>query len=146
MNRSLCHNCGNSNYLIVLKSGVTRCPICNCISGSKVLPIPTKIQSRVIAPAKVDLNASLSLLSAQLIAKYISKGMTTAEVATQLGITKATIYAKLRAHHLLRPAIKSDSIIHFTSADLHAAGVTRVNRFHKKTNVYRPSDRYCKRC
>jgi len=144
MNQTLCHNCKNSTYLIVLKSGVTRCPLCNCIFGSEVLPIPTKIQSRVVTPARIDMNADLSLISAQLIARYISKGMTTAEVATQLGITKATVYAKLRKHQLLKSSVSEDFKINMSQCDILTAGLKIIKKSKKANDSYRPSDRYCK--
>ena len=129
----ICHNCNYSNYLILLKSGVTKCPKCNCIFGSEALPIPTKIQNRVVIPAKIDMNADLSLLSAQLIATYIGKGMTTAEVANQLGITKATVYAKLRKHHLLKSSVSEDFKINMSQSDMLTAGWEAIR--NPKTSV-----------
>jgi len=128
MSIPLCHNCKYSAYLILLKSGVTRCPRCNCTFGNEALPIPTKLRSRIIIPAKIDMHSSLSIISAQLIARYIGQGMTTAEVAKQLGITKATVYAKLRKHGLIRPAISEDSTIHFTASDIYSAGRLKKNK------------------
>ena len=133
MSRPICHNCNYSNYLIVLQSGVTKCPRCNCIFGSETLPIPTKIQSRVVIPAKIDMHTSLSLLSAQLIATYIGKGLTTAEVANQLGITKATVYAKLRKHHMLDNTVSDHPTINVTSSDLYVAGWEAIAK--PKTSV-----------
>jgi len=122
MSRPICHNCNYSNYLILLSSGVTKCPICNCVFGSEALPIPTKIQTRVRIPAKIDMHTNISLLTAQLIARYIGQGMSTAEVATQLGITKATVYAKLRKHHMLDDTVSEHSKINAISSDLYVAG------------------------
>ena len=133
MRKFPCHRCGAEKYLVLHNGNDFPCPCCGCLYGSVPLPIPTIQPQRVLRPAIIDISQPIDKISAELMAYFLSNGRTVSEVARQMGITRATVYSKLKKYDLFHAEVSQDFKIHINAADFQAMGLR-----------YRKSDRYCK--
>ena len=78
------------------------------------------------------------MIVAQIMAFYITNGMTVRQVACQLGITHATVYSKLRKTGLMKPPSQSEAILNPTVGDFRQGGGLGTEFIViQKTNEYR---------
>jgi hypothetical protein len=96
MSKYECHFCDEWNGLILLLSGEYLCPRCATSLGYFTNPIPIVSRIDLKDIESIDIHQSLDEITCDLITFFVKNGMTISDVARQLGITRATVYAKLR--------------------------------------------------
>lgn len=117
-----CEICEKLDVTVLLRNKQNVCVACYSARCRAFSVMPDSVRDRVIVPTHINYNCSLDYISAQIMAFFISGGMTVSDVALQLGITRATIYRKLRKHKMLLPSVESQPIIGPTMSDLAVAG------------------------
>ncbi len=117
MRKNRCHRCDNSEFLILQEKYEFPCPCCGCLYGSLPLPIPTIQPHRLLSPAVIDINQPLDKITAEIMARFLSNGMTVSQCSRQLGITRATVYAKIKKYNLLDRTVYESSTIQINEAD-----------------------------
>jgi len=129
MRKPKCHRCGYSIYMILLSTGQRQCPLCGYFVGPEPIEVPILRSSRIVDIINIDLNLPLDEIGGRLCALFIGNGMTVSECARQLGITRATVYAKLRKYDLLKPIPPQNVKLHLLAGDAFTCG--GIHRFKK---------------
>lgn len=101
MKRNRCHWCKKLDGLIVFSDDKCLCPFCYSSFFVSVPVFPPKLPLRMPSLCIVTDDDSLDLMTAKIIAHFISRGFTISKVARQLGITRSTVYSKLKRHKLV---------------------------------------------
>jgi len=123
MKKLHCHRCGNESFLVLTENDNIPCPCCSCQYGGIVLTVPTITPERLVIADSIDIFQPLDLITTQLIAFFLGHGMTVTNCARQMGITRATIYARLKKHNLLQFKKTKPPTLSFNDSDLSMAGL-----------------------
>lgn len=70
----------------------------------------------------IDINGTLEYISAQLMCNFIHNGMSVSNVSRQLGMTRSTVYARLRKFGLIKPHDEDKVILQPTLDDIGLSG------------------------
>ncbi len=122
MMKYFCHHCEELSGLIVLVNGGGVCPRCykNLYLNEKSLPKP--ILKKLKPITKINTQTPLDMMQALLISWFLQNGMTISNIARQLGLTRSTIYAKLRKYNLWKPDDEHKLTVTPSDDDLLACG------------------------
>jgi len=124
MKKLQCHRCGNDKFLAISNNPEIPCPCCGCQYGGIVMSIPTITPERLLTPIDIDKVDTLDFTCAKIIAYYIAKGLSVSKVARQLGLTRATIYKKLRKYKMLQTKPNTPFRLNIQATDAFASGQT----------------------
>jgi len=91
-----CHICNEWNGLILLLSGECLCPRCATSLGYFTDPVPIVSRIDLKNVESIDMSGSLDEIVCDLVTFFVYQGMSISDVARQLGITRGTVYSKLR--------------------------------------------------
>lgn len=119
-----CHRCEKTNGLIIMDDGRTLCPFCYVKSEVSERPLPKIIRNKLRFRRVIDPRGTLDHIGAQLMVNFLVNGMTLTDVARQMGITRATVYAQLRRYGLIRPDDEDKPRLQPTLSDVAHAGGT----------------------
>ena len=120
----ICPNCDYQYYSIIMSNGNRMCPICKIVIKSAKKPHKWGIGTRVKHVEHVDLTGTIDFISAQIMAKFINRGMSISNVARQMGITTSTIYTKLAKYDMIILDPKKKIELAPTVSDLFFSGAT----------------------
>ncbi|MCK5609834.1 hypothetical protein KAR91_48630 [Candidatus Pacearchaeota archaeon] len=133
MKRRLCHFCQKRKVLIIFPNGDGLCPRCHSNLYLKEQPLPAVIRKQMNFTPVIDINGTLEYISAQLMCNFIHNGMSVSNVSRQLGMTRSTVYARLRKYNLIRPSDEDKVILQPTLSDIdHCNGLSRIRKVDKK--------------
>lgn len=119
-----CHSCGRADIMIVHRNGRELCPRCDSELFARTIPGRKDLLKRIVPVHLIDFTCHLDKICAQLMAFYLSNGLSISECARQLGITRSTVYATLRRNGLLRPPTQTDIVLNPNLGDFIQAGGT----------------------
>ena len=122
MRKKQCHRCNNENFLAVTSDPEIPCPCCGCQYGSIVVSIPSITPSRLKIISDIDISEPLDITLTKIVAFFIGNGMSVADVAKQLGTSRATIYARLKKYNLLKTQSNDPFQLHINAMDDFTSG------------------------
>jgi len=123
-----CHYCQSLKGLIILRSGLSICPKCLYDLPLDNGPLPAVIRNQFFFSPVIDPRGSLDFIGAQLMSNFIHNGMSVSSVARQMGIARATVYARLRKYKLMNPPDDGNLKIHPTLNDFAQSGGYNQNK------------------
>jgi len=85
---------------------------------------PPVIRHKFVFNSVIDDRGTLDFIGAQLMSNFLRNGMTISAVARQMGITRSTVYARLRKYNLLVPDDDDKVRLQPTVSDLYLSGFT----------------------
>jgi hypothetical protein len=119
------HRCKNSPVLIVMDDGKLKCPFCYAKGLQYRDPMPGLIRNKLKFHRVIDPRGTLDYIGAQLMTNFLVNGMTISDVARQMGITRSTIYDRLRKYDLIEPDDDHKPCLQPTISDVVRAGGTK---------------------
>ena len=143
MSAKKCHWCGANSFLIVFSDSEGVCPHCYLLLSPifHVMPLPLREPGRQIEA--LNLYQPLDSIVAELMSMFLTNGMSVSNLARQMGITRATIYSKLKKYELAKTELSNAPTINLTTADIQISGLHRRKIKSVLPDKFRPSDRYC---
>lgn len=117
-----CHLCQSLDGLIILRGGLSICPRCTYNLPLNHFGFPAAIRQQFRFHAIIDPNMTLDKIGAYLMANYLYNGMSIQKIARQMGITRATVYRRLRKYDLIRTDDEDRVRLNATVSDFAQSG------------------------
>ncbi|GAI60589.1 unnamed protein product [marine sediment metagenome] len=117
-----CDRCLEPNVILITEDGERLCGKCAKIAMRCSRASDRHFKNKIYPVTEIDINCHLDRIVAQVMAFFITNGMTVRQCARQLGITHATVYTNLRKAGLMKPSDPADAILNPTIGDFLTTG------------------------
>ncbi len=124
MSKCHCHYCQKLKGLIILRTGQCLCPRCQWNLRLDECSLPPVLRKQFKFSPVIDPRGTLDYIGAQLMANFLYNGMSITKLARQMGITRHTVYTRLRKFELIHKTDDDKIRLQPTWNDLHHAGIT----------------------
>lgn len=117
-----CHVCKLKGFLVIMKSGHNVCPLCFSNFYFHYPLIPIDLESRCIPADFINVYDTIEKITTDLMSIFLHQGMTVSNLARQMGITRSTIYSRMKKYNRLDLESREDCTVEMTETDIQNCG------------------------
>lgn len=122
MRKMKCHVCKDSKRHLILLGEHEVCGFCFANLYFDEKELPTTIINNLQTVIVLSHRDSMDFMQGKIMCWFLKHGYTISQCARQLGITRATVYSKLREHNLIKLGEDGKFALNPNTADLLASG------------------------
>lgn len=122
MRKLICHVCKKSKGFLIILGEHEVCGFCYANLYFNEKQLPTTIINNMKSVITLSKHDELDFMIAKILCWFLKHGYTISQCARQLGITRATVYSKLRKYNMIQLGEDAKLTINPHTADLLSSG------------------------